>query len=95
MDELKYTSVMLRLPSTLSSYSGGKSQILLQASTLEELLAELARQHPAIWACLCTTEGHVRSHVRIFVNNSLVTDKDDLTIALSPGQEVIVLPATT
>jgi molybdopterin converting factor small subunit len=95
MDELQKSSVMLRLPSTLSSYSGGKSQILLQANTLEELLAVLARQHPAVWACLCTTEGHVRSHVRIFVNNALVTDKDDLTMTLNPGQEVIVLPATT
>ena len=95
MDEVKHTSVMLRLPSTLSPYSGGKSQILLHANTLEELLAELACQHPAVWACLCTTEGHIRSHVRIFVNNSLVTEKDDLAITLSPGQEVIVLPATT
>ncbi|HEX4714818.1 MAG TPA: MoaD/ThiS family protein [Ktedonobacteraceae bacterium] len=95
MYESKHKSVMLRLPSTLSTYSGGKSQILLQANTLEELLAELERQHPAVWACLCTTEGQVRSHVKIFVNNSLVTGGDDLDITLNPGQEVIVLPAIT
>ena len=87
--------VMLRLPSTLSAYSGGKSQILVQATTLEELLAELARLHPSIWECLCTPEGQVRSHVKIFVNNALVTSENDLNITLNPGQEVIVLPATT
>lgn len=86
---------MLRLPSTLSAYSGGKSQILLQATTLEELLGELARQHPGIWERLCTADGRVRSHVKIFVNNALVTSEDDLNITLNPGQEVIVLPATT
>ena len=86
---------MLRLPSTLSAYSGGKSQIVLQATTLDELLAELARQHPSVWERLCTSEGRVRSHVKIFVNNALVTSEDDLDIPLHPGQEVIVLPATT
>jgi molybdopterin converting factor small subunit len=87
--------VMLRLPSTLSAYSGGKSQILLTATTLEELLHALERQHPGIWECLCTPEGRVRKHVKIFVNNALVTSKDDLNIMLNPGQEVIVLPATS
>lgn len=85
---------MLRLPSTLSAYSGGKSQILLEATTLDELLTALARQHPAVWERLCTSEGRVRSHVKIFVNNALVTGEDDLNITLNPGQEVIVLPAT-
>lgn len=95
MYQPKPGAVTLRLPSTLSAYSGGKSQILLQATTLEELLAELARQHPGIWERLCTSEGRVRSHVKIFVNNALVTSEDDLNITLNPGQEVIVLPATT
>lgn len=93
MHEPKRGSVTLRLPSTLSAYSGGKSQILLEATTLEELLTELARQHPSIWERLCTPNGQVRSHVRIFVNNALVTSADDLHITLNPGQEVIVLPS--
>lgn len=95
MGEQKEEIVVLRLPSTLSAYSGGKSQIPLQATTLEALLAELARRHPAVWECLCTDEGRVRRHVKIFVNNALVTSEDDLDITLNPGQEVIVLPATT
>jgi molybdopterin synthase sulfur carrier subunit len=93
MYEQKQDAVILRLPSTLSTYSGGKSQILLQALTLQELLAELARCYPAVWERLCTSEGQVRSHIKIFVNNALVTGEDDLDIALNPGQEVIVLPA--
>ena len=86
-------TVTLRLPSTLSAYSGGKSQILLEAKTLEELLTKLARQHPTIWECLCTADGRVRSHVKIFVNNALVSSADDLAIPLHPGQEIIVLPS--
>jgi len=95
MHDPKQRAIILRLPSTLSMYSGGKSQIPLQAVTLVELLAELARGYPALWECLCTADGQVRSHVRIFVNNALVTSGDDLNITLNPHQEVIVLPSST
>lgn len=93
IQEPRQKTVTLRLPSTLSAYSGGKSQILLTAATLEELLIELERQHPTIWECLCTADGRVRTHVKIFVNNALVTSADDLAIPLHPGQEIIVLPS--
>ncbi len=92
-DEVKAT-VMLRLPSTLSAYSGGKSQLLLQAATVEQLLHELEHQHHLVWEHLCTEHGHVRNHVQIFVNNELVIGDDGLKTLLKPGQEVIVLPTS-
>jgi hypothetical protein len=93
MADEEITTVMLRLPSTLSSYSGGKSQLLLQAGTVEQLLHELECQHREVWEHLCTEQGHVRNHVQIFVNNELITGDDGLKILLKPGQEVVVLPA--
>ena len=86
--------ITLRLPSTLSAYSGGKSQIVLQADTVEQMLALLAQEHPRVWECLCTEQGTIREHVRIFVNNELVSDPDGLQTPLKSGQEVIVLPTT-
>ena len=93
MNDQERAAVTLRLPSTLSAYSGGKSQILLQADTIEQLLDVLERQHPLIWERLCSEHGHVRNHVKIFVNNELITGIDGLKTSLKPGQEVIVLPA--
>ncbi len=92
MDE-EIATVMLRLPSTLSAYSGGKSQLLLQAGTIEQLLHELEHQHHQVWEHLCTEHGHVRNHVQIFVNNELITGDNGLKTLLKPGQEVIVLPS--
>ncbi|HEX4203221.1 MAG TPA: MoaD/ThiS family protein [Ktedonobacteraceae bacterium] len=94
MSEEEKATVTLRLPSTLSTYSGGKSQIVLSANTVEQMLALLAQVHPQVWHHLCTEEGHVREHVRIFVNNELITGDSGLKTELQPGQEVIVLPAT-
>ena len=92
MDDEIVTTVMLRLPSTLKAYSGGKSQLLLQAETVEQLLSELENQHHQVWEHLCTEHGHVRNHVQIFVNNELISGDADLKMILKPGQEVVVLP---
>jgi molybdopterin synthase sulfur carrier subunit len=92
MDNEK-AAVMLRLPSTLSAYSGGKSQLLLKADTIEQLLQALERQHPLVWEHLCNEQGQVREHVKIFVNNDVISGIDGLKTSLKPGQEVIVLPA--
>ena len=41
MSEVEKVTVTLRVPSTLSAYSGGKSQITLEAGTVEEMLTAL------------------------------------------------------
>lgn len=94
MSNEEKASITLRLPSTLSVYSGGKSQIVLNADTVEQMLALLAQHHPRVWEYLCTEQGHIRPHVRIFVNNELVSGPNGLQTPLKPGQEVIVLPAS-
>ncbi|HET9922034.1 MAG TPA: MoaD/ThiS family protein [Ktedonobacteraceae bacterium] len=82
----------LRLPSTLSAYSGGKSQIQLRANTVEQLLVALSHEHPRVWERLCNEQGHLREHVKIFVSNELITGSSGLQTPLKSGQEVIVLP---
>ena len=94
MSSEEKASITLRLPSTLSTYSGGKSQIVLKADTVEQMLTLLAQQHPRVWEYLCNEQGYVREHVRIFVNNELISGPNGLQTPLKPGQEVIVLPAT-
>ncbi len=94
MSDEQKTAVVLRLPSTLSAYSGGKSQIFLKADTVEQLLASLEHQHPLVWQRLCTEQGHLRAHVKMFVNNELITGPSGLETRLKPGQEVIVLPVS-
>ena len=93
MDDEIGTTVMLRLPSTLSAFSGGKSQLPLQAETVEQLLHALENQHRQVWEYLCTEQGQVRSDVQIFVNNELISNHDGLKMLLKPGQEVVVLPS--
>ena len=91
MDNHQKTAVTLRLPSTLSACSGGKSQITLHADTVEEMFARLQQLYPQIWTCLCTEQGTFRQQVKVFVNNQLVEGPDSWKTVLMSGQEVIVL----
>ncbi|MDQ6662487.1 MAG: MoaD/ThiS family protein [Chloroflexota bacterium] len=95
MTDEEKAAVTLRLPSTLSAYSGGKSQIPLKADTVEQLLGILEHLHPLVWEHLCTRDGQVRKHVKIFVNNEMITGPNGLKTPLKSGQEIIVLPATS
>jgi sulfur-carrier protein len=94
MKDEEKAAVTLRLPSTLSAYSGGKSQIQVRADTVEQLLSALQQLHPSVWERLCTQDGHVRRHVKIFVDNVMITGPNGLQTSLKPGQEIIVLPST-
>jgi len=87
-------SVTLRLPSTLSAYSGGKSQIVLSANTVAELLSALKEQHPSVWERLCNEQGYLREHVKMFVSNEVISGANGLNTPLKSGQEVIVLPSS-
>ena len=84
----------MRLPSTLSVFSGGKSQLLLHAGTFEQLLHALEHDYPRVWEQLCDAQGQVRKKVHIYVTKRLVTTPEYLAMALKPGQEIIVLPAS-
>jgi molybdopterin converting factor small subunit len=92
MHEQDKTAVILRLPSTLSAYSEGRSQLLLNAETTEQLFSALEQAYPLVWQQLCGEQGQVRKQFNIFVNNQLVKSPSDPAISLRAGQEVIVLP---
>ena len=93
LNDQEKPSVIMRLPSTLSVFSGGKSQLLLHAETFEQLLHALEQDYPRVWEQLCDAQGQVRKKIHMYISNRLVTTPDDLAMALKPGQEIIVLPA--
>ncbi|WP_189361347.1 ubiquitin family protein [Thermogemmatispora tikiterensis] len=93
MGGTEQATVTLRLPSTLSACNGGKSQIVVRASTVGELFEALEAHYPQVWRCLCDEHGCVRAQIQLFVSNKLITGPHDLQTVLRPGEEIIVLPS--
>ena len=78
------------IPTPLFSYTGRRSEVEANGSTLDELLRDLDRRYPGIRFRIIDEQDCVRSHIRIFVNREQV---ESLEQAIRPGDEVQLLQA--
>jgi len=82
--------VTVRVSSHLHSYTGGKSSVEADGSTLAELMRDLDRRFPGIRFRVIDEQDHVRPHINVFVRRALVRD---LACPLSPADDVFILGA--
>jgi len=64
------------LPSPLYSYTGGKSLVEARGDTIREVLAALDAQYPGMAFRMVDEVGHLRRHIRIFVDERPEEDLD-------------------
>ena len=89
------TTITVHVPDPLRGYCGGARQLSLSAPTVRAALADLERLYPALYSSVCDETGAVRRHVNLFVNTSHMRDRDGLDTALSPGDDITILPAVS
>jgi molybdopterin converting factor small subunit len=87
-------TITVRIPSPLRGCCDGAAQLLLQASTVRQALAQLERSHPSLYRSVCNETGAVRRHVNLFVNSLLVRG-GGLDTALAPGDVLTIMPAVS
>jgi molybdopterin synthase sulfur carrier subunit len=69
----------------------GKPQLILEASTIREVLTTLRSTHPALQPLLCE-DGEVRPYITILINGKNIRDMEALATTLSDGDEVAIFP---
>ncbi|HKW42714.1 MAG TPA: MoaD/ThiS family protein [Thermoplasmata archaeon] len=84
--------VLVRIPPALRSYTNSKDEVVLEAGTVAELLAELDRAFPGIRDRVVDEMGRRRHYVNIFVNEELVWSSPSET-KLNRGDVVHILPS--
>ena len=89
------TTTTIHVPATLRDCCAGASELALPAASLRAALEELERRYPALHRSICDETGTVRRHVNLFVNTKHMRDLNGLDTPLSPGDEVIILPAVS
>jgi len=82
--------VTVYIPSPLRSYTGKKSQVEAEGSTLGDVLRALDQRYPGFRFRVITEQDTIREHIRIFVNEEQAWD---LTAALRPDDEVHIICA--
>jgi len=83
------------IPSPLTSMTGGRSRVEVDASsgTLREGLEALFAAHPGIRDRVLTERGEIREHVNVFVGKNEARSRGGLAMPLADGIEISIIPA--
>ena len=65
----------------------------VNASNVQEVLKEIEKQYPGIENYLVDDQRTLRKHVNIFVDGTLIKDREQLTDTLTPDSEVYIMQA--
>ncbi len=65
----------------------------IDAVSIAEVLAEINRQHPGLADYIVDERGKLRQHVNIFINNSLINDREALSDTVAAHEEVYIMQA--
>ncbi len=81
------------VPTPLRSFTGGEGKVVVAGSNVAEVFDALEVRYPGIGERLRDDSGHIRRFVNIFVNGRNVREIDGAATALSPGDELGIIPA--
>jgi sulfur-carrier protein len=86
-------AVQVRIPSVLRRQTNGDELVLLEGTTISEVLAGLESRYEGLKGKLRGPQGEIRRFVNIYVNDNDVRLLDGSTTRVSDGDEVTIIPA--
>jgi sulfur-carrier protein len=87
------STVSVRIPTILRTYTGGESEVKATGATLRDVIADLDANHPGIAARILDDGGKVRRFVNVYVGDEDVRFADGLDTPTPEGVQVSVIPA--
>ena len=80
---------VVRLRAPLSELAGGRRELLLEGTTVAEVLRSLEREHPDVAGWILDERGRIRDHINVFVNREYGREET----VVGPDDRLHVLPA--
>lgn len=68
-------------------------ELLVEASSVADVVRELDEIAPGIAFYLCDERGRLRQHVNVFVQDQMVMDRAHLTDRVEPNGRVLIMQA--
>jgi len=84
------SSVQVRIPTPLRSYTADAAVVAADGATLAGIMADLDRRYPGLRFRVIDEQGHIRRHIKFFINGTQATD---LEPALRNADEVMIVCA--
>ncbi len=92
---METVSVVVYVPSLLLGCTGGRSEVEVQASTLEACVEALLARHPQLEVHLFDRSRELRPHVNLFLGDANVRWLDDWRQPLAAGDTLTILQAVS
>ena len=86
-------SVKVRIPTPLQKLTHQQSEVMCEASSVDQMLGELEKKHPGIKERLCDEQGKLRRFVNIYVNEEDIRFLQGQDTPLKSGDDVSIIPA--
>ena len=83
------------MPGLLKECTGGKTEFILEAETLDGVLRQMLVAYPLLRTHLYDERGRLRRHVHIFYNDKSIARLARLDTPLLPGDRLAVVQAVS
>lgn len=83
----------LRVPALMKYYVNNQAEVELYGSTISEVLADLISRYPPIRTHIMESNGNLRRHINLFINDANIKDLDGLHSAVRENDRIILLPS--
>ena len=87
------TGVVVRIPTPLRAYAGGRDELEAAGATVAEVLRDVTSRYPQLRRHLYDDHGRLRGFVNLFLNEEDVRDLAGEATAVGPGDTLTILPS--
>jgi len=84
---------VLRIPTPLRTYADGQTEVMLQGSTVGELMNNLVVQYPSLRPHLFSGEAQLRPFVNLFLNEDNIKDLQGMDTPLKESDRLMLIPS--
>ena len=87
------TTVTVRIPTPLRTFTGGADEVQVAGDTVGEALRALGVQHQGLLERVLTPEGEPRHFVNVFLGSDDVRDLGGMAAKVNDGDVLSIIPA--
>jgi molybdopterin converting factor small subunit len=84
---------LVRLPTPLRPYAGGRKEVEVKGSTVADALADLAKSYPEISHHLYDDGGRLRPYVNVFLNEDDVRTLQGESTPIAAEDRLVIVPS--
>lgn len=86
-------AVVVRIPTPLRKYTGGRAEVEAEGGSVREVLAHLGAANQGVLEKILDDSGGIRRFINVFVNGEDVRYLQGPETAVKAGDELSIVPA--